>query len=229
MSSRANSEFTNKPTTETLEFTNTTARDLNEGLCKVWNVSRYPDVEFLSHDSVFQPDDIIQRRMLSRDVLHLSFRGTEILANRIEIEIHRVMAKCKTSTLVLPVSVTKQNLTCIPLETSDTAHQPTSIPTPLPKLTSVPLKSIKSTSKVSKGAKIRNRCNQIPHLTQDTNGKVTKSRLGKSTPPQHKQTQRKPLSRPSNPAQFLLVRSQPLGGSLPVRSTYIVFNLPTRI
>ena len=26
---------------------------------------------------------------------------------------------------------------------------------------------------VSKGAKIRNRYNQVPHLTQDTNGKVT--------------------------------------------------------
>ena len=31
--------------------------------------------------------------------------------------------------------------------------------------------------KVSKGAKIRNRYNQVPHLTQDTKGKVTKSRL----------------------------------------------------
>ena len=29
--------------------------------------------------------------------------------------------------------------------------------------------------KASKGAKIRNRCNQVPHLTQDTNGKVTNS------------------------------------------------------
>ena len=29
--------------------------------------------------------------------------------------------------------------------------------------------------KVSKGAKIWNRCNQVPHLTQDTNGKVTNS------------------------------------------------------
>ena len=28
--------------------------------------------------------------------------------------------------------------------------------------------------KVSKGAKIRNRYNQVPHLTQDTNGTVTK-------------------------------------------------------
>ena len=28
---------------------------------------------------------------------------------------------------------------------------------------------------VSKGAKIRNRYNQVPHLTQDTNGKVTQS------------------------------------------------------
>ena len=31
--------------------------------------------------------------------------------------------------------------------------------------------------KVSKGTKIRNRHNQVPHLTQDTNGKVTKSQL----------------------------------------------------
>ena len=31
--------------------------------------------------------------------------------------------------------------------------------------------------KVSKGAKIRNRYNQVAHLTQDTNGKVTNSQL----------------------------------------------------
>ena len=31
--------------------------------------------------------------------------------------------------------------------------------------------------KVSKGAKIRNRYNQVPHLTKDTNGKVTTSQL----------------------------------------------------
>ena len=30
---------------------------------------------------------------------------------------------------------------------------------------------------VSKGAKIRNRYNQVPHLTQDTNWKVTNSQL----------------------------------------------------
>ena len=30
---------------------------------------------------------------------------------------------------------------------------------------------------VSKGAKIRNRYIQVPHLTQDTNGKVTNSQL----------------------------------------------------
>ena len=30
-----------------------------------------------------------------------------------------------------------------------------------------------SNVKVNKGAKIRNRYNQVPHLTQDTNGKVT--------------------------------------------------------
>ena len=32
-----------------------------------------------------------------------------------------------------------------------------------------------SSTKVSKVAKIRNRYNQVPHLTQDTNGKVTNS------------------------------------------------------
>ena len=31
--------------------------------------------------------------------------------------------------------------------------------------------------KVSKGAKIRNRCNQVPHLTQDTKGKVINLQL----------------------------------------------------
>ena len=30
---------------------------------------------------------------------------------------------------------------------------------------------------VSKGAKIRNRYNQVPHLTQDTNGKMRNSQL----------------------------------------------------
>ena len=34
---------------------------------------------------------------------------------------------------------------------------------------------IKVLAKVSNGAKIRNRYNQVPHLTQDTNGKVTNS------------------------------------------------------
>ena len=31
--------------------------------------------------------------------------------------------------------------------------------------------------KVSKGAKIRNRYNQVPHLTQDTDGKITNSQV----------------------------------------------------
>ena len=33
------------------------------------------------------------------------------------------------------------------------------------------------TVKVSKGANIMNRYNQVPHMTQDTNGKVTNSQL----------------------------------------------------
>ena len=32
-------------------------------------------------------------------------------------------------------------------------------------------------TKVSKGTKIKNRYNQVPNLTQDTNGKVTNSQL----------------------------------------------------
>ena len=38
-------------------------------------------------------------------------------------------------------------------------------------------KSCYSGLKVSKGAKISNRYNQVPHLSQDTNGKVTNSKL----------------------------------------------------
>ena len=37
--------------------------------------------------------------------------------------------------------------------------------------------NIADTVKVSKGAKIRNRYNQVLHLTQDTNGKLTNSQL----------------------------------------------------
>ena len=37
--------------------------------------------------------------------------------------------------------------------------------------------SMEFTSKVRKRAKIRNRYNEAPHLTQDTNGKVTTSQL----------------------------------------------------
>ena len=37
--------------------------------------------------------------------------------------------------------------------------------------------SLFGTKKVKKGAKIRNRYNEVPHLTQDTNGKVTNSHL----------------------------------------------------
>ena len=36
--------------------------------------------------------------------------------------------------------------------------------------------------KVSKGAKNRNRYNQVPHLTKDTNGKVTESQFEYTTP-----------------------------------------------
>ena len=37
--------------------------------------------------------------------------------------------------------------------------------------------------RVSKGAKIRNRYNQVPHLTQDTNGNVTNSQKTPQTEP----------------------------------------------
>ena len=39
------------------------------------------------------------------------------------------------------------------------------------------LQVTRTTIKVSKGAKIRNRYNQVPHLTQDTNGKVINLQL----------------------------------------------------
>ena len=37
--------------------------------------------------------------------------------------------------------------------------------------------TLQLTIKVSKDAEIRNRYNQVPHLTQDTNGQVTNSQL----------------------------------------------------
>ena len=43
--------------------------------------------------------------------------------------------------------------------------------------TPIPLANFIPTSYASKGAKNRNRYNQVPHLTQDSNGKVTHSQL----------------------------------------------------
>ena len=40
---------------------------------------------------------------------------------------------------------------------------------------SVVVQELELAIKVSNGAKIRNRYNQVPHPTQDTNGKVTNS------------------------------------------------------
>ena len=42
--------------------------------------------------------------------------------------------------------------------------------------------------KVSKGAKIRNLYSEVPHLTQDTNGKVTNSQLNTTTESQEDST-----------------------------------------
>ena len=55
-------------------------------------------------------------------------------------------------------------------ECVDQAVLPTQIFYPQPKRSSPSLK-------VSKGAQIRNRYNQVPHLNQDTNGKVANSQL----------------------------------------------------
>ena len=44
-------------------------------------------------------------------------------------------------------------------------------------LTKPPSQQFIASVEVSKGAKIRNRYNQVPHLTQDTNGKVTNAQL----------------------------------------------------
>ena len=48
---------------------------------------------------------------------------------------------------------------------------------PHPGVTSFSLTYIVKHKKVSKGAKIRNRYNQVPDLPQDTNGKVANSQL----------------------------------------------------
>ena len=48
---------------------------------------------------------------------------------------------------------------------------------PIPIRNTSPQTSFKIRIKVSNGAKIRNPYNQVPHLTQDTNGKVTNSQL----------------------------------------------------
>ena len=65
----------------------------------------YPDIVFLSHDQDFQTNGVVQRHMLSRDGIHLSFKGTETIVSRIETEIKRIMSKPKHTTM-LPLTTT---------------------------------------------------------------------------------------------------------------------------
>ena len=58
------------------------------------------------------------------------------------------------------------------------------------------LKRLSFGSKVSKGAKIRNRYIQVPHLTQDTNGKVTNSQLATTNESQEASPPPPPSRRP---------------------------------
>ena len=66
----------------------------------------YPDIQFVHNDRDFWTIECVKRRMLSRDGLHLSFKGTETLVRRIEMENQRLLST-KTTT-VHPVPVLKK-------------------------------------------------------------------------------------------------------------------------
>ena len=87
-----------------------TAGDVNRALKELSSLNCYSDVKFISHDSVFQQDGILQRQMLSRDGLHLSLLGTETIVTRIESEIKFVMAvPKKKETISIPPISAKEN------------------------------------------------------------------------------------------------------------------------
>ena len=69
------------------------------------------------------------------------------------------------------------------------------------------------THKVSKGAKIRNRYNQVPNLTQDTNGKVTSSQQTPQTRAKRSALSHKPINICSQNSSLILVTLQWLTNS----------------
>ena len=70
--------------------------------------------------------------------------------------------------------------------------------------------------KVSKGAKIRNRYNQVPHLTQDTNGKVTNSKTPQT------RAKRSALSQQVTTKHILRPVKYPTGGLKPAQRTCLL-------
>ena len=60
--------------------------------------------------------------------------------------------------------------------------------------------------KVSKGAKIRNRYNQVPYLTQDTNGKVTNSQIDTTNESQEVSPLRAGDHKAQIPSRFIKVQ-----------------------
>ena len=68
---------------------NQESKRINDGLQQIAGMKCYQDIVFVDNDNDFQPEGCIQRQLLSRDGLHLSFRGTETVVQRLESEIHR--------------------------------------------------------------------------------------------------------------------------------------------
>ena len=101
-------------------------------------------------------------------------------------------------------------------------------------------------TKVRKGAKIRSRYNQVPHPTQDTNGKVTNSQLDTTNESQevspfpagdhkaqinrraqrhskHKTEQKHKRSIIASSLTYFLCQSKPKGGLIPECTKYYKF------
>ena len=105
---RATNVFSTGVSAATIDKVNDESRRINEGLRKVASLNCYPDIEFVDHDVDFHSNGVIHRELLSRDGLHLSFRGTQTIVQRLESTLKRIqMDKSVTSQSICSNDVPK--------------------------------------------------------------------------------------------------------------------------
>ena len=112
---RGNSTLSHKTSPSLLQNLNNKAKYVNECLQTITNSNR--SIHFIDNSDLFLQDGRVNRQLLSRDDLHLSFSGTSTLVRSIVAHVNRLLPNVKTTTTTSNNKTTRVPETFRPLLT----------------------------------------------------------------------------------------------------------------